>query len=447
MMRFSARLVAFLLLAAFAAACLVVPSAAQASPTYRGVQLHSLWESGSDSDMQRELDLARGAGANVVRVDVGWSSIESGGKGQYADWYVQKMDRLVNGAGARGMKVIATLWSTPCWASSAPESKKQGCAGAWWDRGVTMYAPENPADYADIARFMTARYGTKLAALEVWNEPNLDEDRFWIAGLNEPLAYTNLLRAAYPAAKAGNPDVPVLAGSLAYGNEAFIAGMYAAGAKGNYDGLSMHPYQGSKSLAGGWSGMDWIRAIKAAAGDTTPIWVTEFGWSTCGQGHAACVSEAQQGEYTAAGFAALEKMGDVKASVVYNLRAKGADAGSFEDNFGLVHNDFRTKPGYEAMRRVLGGKGVARARPARRLRLRLQRRGRAVTAVVRGPTRARVGMRVFACRRAPARRITLRTGSRGLVERSLGSSRRLSGCRVSVRLAGSRSHSASRTIR
>lgn len=441
-----ARRILLRLLLSIVALCLLAPTAAEAGTRYRGVQLHSLWAAGSNSDMVRELDLASRAGANVVRVDVGWSSLESGGKGQISAWYLQKLDRFVNAADVRGMKVIATLWSTPCWASTAPATKKQGCEGAWWDRGVTVYAPEDPADYADVARLVTTRYGTKLAALEVWNEPNLAGGRFWIAE-DEPLEYTALLRAAYRAAKAGNPNVPVLAGALAYTNPLFLAGMYEAGAMGSYDGLSVHPYQGSRSLARGWSGMTWIRGIKAAAGDRTPIWVTEFGWSTCNSGHGACVSERRQGEYTAASFAALDEMDDVEAAVAYNLRAKGTDAGSFESNFGLVHRNYAPKPAYEALRRALGGRGRrstghragdgrGRGSTGHRVRLRLRRQRLGVVAYVRGPRRTQVRLRVSGCHRARSRSLWVRTNRRGRGLRRLGYTSRLSGCRVRASVPG-----------
>ncbi len=155
-----------------------VESAEAAAPAFRGVQLHALWGSTSNAEMDRELDLSRDAGSTTVRVDVGWSSLETGGKGKYSQWYVDKLDRFMNGAHACGMKVIATLWSTPCWASTAPATKKLGCEGAWWERGVTMYPPADNEDFADISAWITARYGAKMAALEVWNEPNLPDDRF-----------------------------------------------------------------------------------------------------------------------------------------------------------------------------------------------------------------------------------------------------------------------------
>ena len=340
-------------------ACAVVlmagaPTAA-AAPQLRGVQLHSLWWEGSSSDMGRELDLARNAGANVVRVDVSWSSLETAGPGRRSSWYVERLDRFVNGASRRGLKVLATLVASPCWASTAPERLRQGCTDGWWSRPqISMYPPRDPERYADVARWMTARYGTRLAALEIWNEPNLDADRFWIAP-DEPRAYAELVKAAYPAAKAGDPAVPVLAGALAYGDDAWVRDMYAAGIKGHYDGLSLHPYNVGRPRAGAWPGIEWARRLQREAGDRAPLWLTEFGWSTCRIGSGWCVTRAAQARLVKAGFAALRREPEVKAAVVYNLRDKGTATDSMEDNFGLVGRNFTPKAGYYALRKALHG--------------------------------------------------------------------------------------------
>lgn len=337
--------------AAASPAAAAPPAASAAGTEFRGVQLHSLWDS-SDADMDRELDMALDLGANVVRTGVGWGSLETGGKGQYSQWYLDKLDRFVNGASARGMQVIATLFDTPCWASSAPESLKQGCAGEWWNRNVQMYPPTHAGDYGDIARFVTSRYGTALAALEVWNEPNLDVDRFFIAP-DEPAAYAAILKAAYPAAKEGNPDVEVLAGALAYMNGEFLERLYELGIQGYYDGLAVHPYNEGAPTAGNWSGVEWARELQRAAGDTTPLWLTEFGWSTCVVGSGWCTSEQEQASNTVASFAAVAGDSSVKAAIVYNLRDTGTQADDFESNFGLVRRDFSLKPAYTALRDTL----------------------------------------------------------------------------------------------
>jgi polysaccharide biosynthesis protein PslG len=338
-----------------AVALLIAGPAQAAGPELRGVHLHSLWWDNSPREMKRELRLAHDAGANVVRVDVSWSSLETGGRGQFSPWYVQKLDRFMSLAGRHRLKVLATLLSTPCWASSAPQSMRQGCADGWWQREqIHMYSPSDPQHYADAARWITARYGTRLAALEIWNEPNLEEDRFWIAP-DEPRAYAELVKASYAAAKEGNPAVPVLAGALAYGNDAWVRAVYAHGIKGHYDGLSVHPYNTGRPRPGAWSGIEWARRLQSEAGDSAPLWLTEFGWSTCRIGSGWCVTPANQARLIGAGFAALKAEPNVKAGIVYNLRDKGTNADSMEDNFGLVGRNFARKAGYFALRRALRG--------------------------------------------------------------------------------------------
>jgi len=356
-----------LLLLTCAIGLLAAAPAGAAGPELRGVQLHSLWWESSNADMERELDLARDAGANVVRVDVSWSSLETGGRGRFSPWYVKKLDRFIEGAHRRGLKVLTTLLASPCWASSAPQSLRQGCSDDWWNRTeIHMYPPDEPRHYADAARWMTSRYGRKLAALEIWNEPNLEGDRFWIAP-DEPRAYAELLKASYAAAKAGHPAVPVLAGALAYGNDAWVRALYAEGIKGHYDGLSLHPYNVGRPRAGAWSGIEWARRLQRQAGDRAPLWLTEFGWSTCRPGSGWCVGRGNQARMIGAGFTALKAEANVKAAIIYNLRDKGTSADSMEDNFGLVSRDFRPKAGYFALRRALRGGRAAKQsrRPSR----------------------------------------------------------------------------------
>src|SRR5262249_26538284 len=68
-------------------ASLLATATAAARPTYRGAQVHSLWSSVSASEMTRELDALQEAGANVMRVDVGWATLETA-KGHYDPTYL-----------------------------------------------------------------------------------------------------------------------------------------------------------------------------------------------------------------------------------------------------------------------------------------------------------------------------------------------------------------------
>jgi hypothetical protein len=349
-------------------------SPALAGPALRGVQLHSLWYDVSYANMDRELDLAAAAGSTVVRIDVVWGSLETTGKGQLEGTYEARLAHFMKEAAARGMKVVATLWSTPCWASTAPESLKQGCTGAWWDRGVGAYPPKDPADYAAIAHWLTATYGDDLAALEIWNEPNNAlPGNAWQAR-DKVASYAALVRAAYPAAKRGDPRVPVIIGALSFADKPFLEALYAAGLGAYEDGISVHPYNEWRDPADPWqpewrkytftSGLQWVHDAMVAHGDSSKIWVTEFGW-TIGTGDRWTVTPEQQAAYVAGAFDILAGLDYVAEADVYNLVATSADPASFEGGFGLLNADYSPRPAYAALTAALHGSGKvpARAKP------------------------------------------------------------------------------------
>ncbi len=332
---------------------------------YYGAQTHSLWSGVSSADYTHELDVLHNAGANAVRIDLGWSTLESNGKGQYASWYVQNVDAFMQAASARGLKVIATLMTTPCWASSAPDSAKQSCSGQWWNRNVQNYPPSNPADYGAAAAWVAQRWAPYLAALEVWNEP--DQSNFWVT--SDPAGdYARLLKAAYPAIKQAAPGVTVLGGVTANSDGDFIQQLYADGIHGSFDGLSIHPYnsQYDPTIANpqgrSWnfiSGTEWIHDIMSSHGDgDRGIWLTEFGFSTCTDGDSVCVSPAQQSQYTEESFAVARRWSYVKAAIVYDLR-NDAEAPDRLDSYGLLHGDFTPKAGFEGFKQAMAEEGGA----------------------------------------------------------------------------------------
>src|SRR5205823_1794618 len=91
-----------------------------------GVQSHVLWANVDTAEMDRQLDHIKELGAGITRVDVGWASIEHEAKGRYESWYLDRLDHLVAAANARGIKLLLLFAETPCWASTAPASLKQG---------------------------------------------------------------------------------------------------------------------------------------------------------------------------------------------------------------------------------------------------------------------------------------------------------------------------------
>jgi hypothetical protein len=74
-----------------------------------GGGLHEL----TAEELAAELDVARDAGARWLRFDVNWDVVQAGGPDSWA-W--EPFDRIVEGARARGLKVLGTIWYTPAWA-------------------------------------------------------------------------------------------------------------------------------------------------------------------------------------------------------------------------------------------------------------------------------------------------------------------------------------------
>jgi len=339
------------------------PAAANAPPL-RGAATHPLWVDSSVADFDRELDLLVAAGANTVRIDIGWSTLEQDGNNQLNLPYIQKADTFFAHARTRNLRVIATFFTTPCWASRAPPEAKLGCATGWWDRGVGYYPPINVADFADAAAWVAQRWGDDMAAIEIWNEPN------YIGWFNTPtpeVDYVAMLRAAYPRIKAVKPALPVLGPAMLASDAPFLAKLYAAGIGGYFDGLSLRPFNQGRdpyditlppfgAAHVYLTGVPWVREIMIANGDAAKrMWFTELGWSSCAPGTSVwCITPDLQARYLGDAFRIIRDRWDYVESVsVYNLRNKGTDPLDRESQMGLLQRDFTPKPSYFAFRDVL----------------------------------------------------------------------------------------------
>jgi len=327
-----------------------------------GLNAHLMWSGVSAAEQDQQLDQIADAGAGIGRVDVGWSSLEQNAKGRYEGWYLDQLDSVVDKAAAHGVKLLLTFTDSPCWASSAPESLKQGCDGAWWDRGVQRYPPANPQNYADALAFLVGRYGDRVAGWEIWNEPNLN---YFFTSNDAPADYARIVRAAYPAAKAADPDSTVIAGSLSEAPPEFVEQLFQHGIGGNFDAFSIHPYSGDASpldpLDGGSVKSSFARGIPAVRqvmlnhGEDKPIWLTEFGWSTStirnGPSWMNGVNEATQALYTEQALTKVKEWSYVSVAIIFELMDEDDALGDRNSNFGLLHHDGAAKPAFAAFRR------------------------------------------------------------------------------------------------
>jgi hypothetical protein len=296
--------------------------------------------------LARDLDTIAGTHTHWVRVDINWDQIQSGGPSSY-NW--SAVDRVVQGATARGVKVLGTILYTPSWA------RPSGTSGT--------YGPD-PAVYANFASIAVQRYAAMgVHTYEVWNEPNVTA--FWTSK-PDPAAYTRLLKAAYPAIKGADSTATVLTGgtapSASDGTQIspidFLKGIYANGGAGSFDAVAHHPYcwPANPGDAQGWSA--WyqmygtspsLRSVMTDNGDSAKkIWATEFGAPTNGPS-GSYVSEATQASMLTKAYQLYRSYDWAGPLFFYQGRDQSANDTSTRENFfGLTRNDFSAKPAYTA---------------------------------------------------------------------------------------------------
>lgn len=303
--------------------------------------------------IQRTLQMVREMGASWIVEFFPWAyyHAEDGG---FA-W--EHPDLVIGHAQANDLKVIARIGYTPEWARP-PETP------------LTYLDSEAYGDFAAFAAAFAGRYRGSVDYLIVGNEPNLSFE--WGYRTTSPQDYVDLLMVVYPAVKAANPDIQVLAGALAPTLEpegspwamndlTYLHGMYEAGAADYFDGLAVHAY-GLTFPAEAEPGEDilnfrrieLVREIMVEFGDDeTPIYITEAGWNDHPRWSMA-VRPGQRIQYTldALDYTA-ENWPYVKALAIWAFRYPGPTR-SYPDYFTLVTPEFVPKPIYEALKTFAG---------------------------------------------------------------------------------------------
>jgi len=202
------------------------------SPDY-GMQAFLWWRA---EVAQRDMELIRDAGFRWVKQSFAWREIEGLDKDNY-DWSVT--DRIVDQMESiGGLHLIARLDSDPSWASGQTYPNAQN---------IVMTPPKKMKDFADFCYAVAARYKGRIAAYQLWNEPNLARE--WGGQAPNAKAYVELLKAGYAAIKRADPNAIVISAGMApttrWDNVAmpdteYLTRMYANGAKAYFDALGAH---------------------------------------------------------------------------------------------------------------------------------------------------------------------------------------------------------------
>lgn len=309
-----------------------------------GLNVVGLGYDSTAAEADHSIAVAKQVRAKVVRAEVPWAVLEPRQGAGIEPHALAYLDRLVSDAAAAHIRIIMTVERTPCWASSAPAAILGKCR-AGQPSPANAWPPRSSSTYAAMVAYLAKRYGTKLAAIEVWSEPDQTNEAYF-AGPDKPAHYAALLRAAYPAIKQANPNVTVLGGSLTGSNGLFLKALYADGVKGFYDGLSVHYY--NLTLASVRS----IHEVQLANGDLKPIWLDEFGWTSCWphqkiQQEQGCVTSATQALNLTNTFRSLARVPYIAAAVVYKLQDSG------HEDFGVLSASGTHKPAFGGLSRAL----------------------------------------------------------------------------------------------
>jgi hypothetical protein len=302
----------------------------------------------------------RDLGVGWVRFDLDWKRIQPDRNGalRFASY-----DRLIDALGEAGVKTLVVVYNAPSWANGG--------------HADDFFPPADAGLFAAFAGEAAARYRGKVAAWEIWNEPNIS--RFWKPG-PDPRAYARLLRASARSIHRSDPAAVVMTAGLSQVGDgpgqvpvsAFINDVYQEIGRSDFDAVGAHPYtapetpllQGANNWARTWWALGGLRAVMTRYGDADkPIWATEFGAATFGDDTLRRVSEARQAELLRSAFANLPATGSGPL-FWYNLRdfCSYANGRSNECYYGVQRSDGSAKPAYHTLQTVSACISQARAR-------------------------------------------------------------------------------------
>ena len=287
--------VVILLLAACARTPPPAPQAAPALPARRvespgyGFEAYLWWK---PEIATRDLGLIRAAGFKWVKQTFAWRDIEIE-KGKY-DW--SRADNVVFlTTEVFTRNLIIRLDREPYWDRYDYPL----------DQGIAAGPPRNLKNFFDFCGVIAARYKGKVAAYQVWNEPNLARE--WGGRPPDPAAYVEMLKGCYRAIKAADPEALVISAGLApTGNgpplamphAEFLIAMYRAGAAPYFDLLGVHApgFRAAPEVPPGMAAsipelgghrffafrhVEDMRVIMERFGDgAKQVAVLEFGWTT-----------------------------------------------------------------------------------------------------------------------------------------------------------------------
>jgi polysaccharide biosynthesis protein PslG len=249
------------------------------SLTY-GIQAFLWWDGG---EVGLNLDYVTTMGFTHVKQTFAWQDLEA----KRGAWDFTQSDRILDELEKRRLKLVVRLGETPDWARHEidPEADIHDTPAA------------DLSDWANYCGTLAARYKGRIAAYQIWNEPNLSRE--WGGRPPNAVDYVELLKACSEAIRAADPDAILISAGLSpTGNEdaralrddIYLDQMYQAGFQQYIDVVGVHApgftapeVDPAAAPAGRWASfrrVEDLRKIMIDNGDAArQIAILETGWT------------------------------------------------------------------------------------------------------------------------------------------------------------------------
>ena len=146
------------------------------------------------------LDWVKLMGFSHIKQTFAWEDIEL----NQDEWHFNNPDVIVNEANARGIQLIVRLSDAPDWAHPSLSDKDRA--------NSTDAPPDNLDDWADFCGTIAARYTGRIAAYQIWNEPNLKRE--WGDQAPNAEEYVEMLRVCSEAIRQVDPEAILISAGL-----------------------------------------------------------------------------------------------------------------------------------------------------------------------------------------------------------------------------------------
>ncbi len=275
------------------------------------------------------LGLAQQIGAESVRADTGWRTVEAI-KGTYkipVAW-----DEFVDNATRRGIQPLLIL----------------DYGNKFYDDGKLPRSRDAIEGFVHFASYVVTHFSGRVHYYEIWNEWNTGTGGYYPGGTAQE--YARLFDPTYAAIKRIDPTAIVLATAGYYD---WYAQLARVGVAGRADGVAIHPYVARDAASpqavdsnGAERSVQLVinaeQTMRRVSGKNIPIYVTEIGWPTSTGNRGFPESAvAQMAERSLLMFSALPY---VRGVWWYDLIDDGTDSANAEDRFGLFSRRQTLKP-------------------------------------------------------------------------------------------------------